>query len=58
MARAQAPSAQPNPGAELKKLGVFVGKITAVGEVKPGGGKMTSTSSCEWISDGFGVLCR
>jgi Protein of unknown function (DUF1579) len=58
MARAQALSAQPNPGAELKKLGVFVGRISAEGEVKPRGGKMTSASSCEWISDGFGVLCR
>jgi len=63
MALAQGPSGPPKPGAEVKELGVFVGKWTAVGDVKPGGGKMTShaaryTSSCEWISDGFGVLCR
>jgi hypothetical protein len=62
MALAQAPSGPPKPGPEVKKLGVFVGKWTAVGDVKPGGmgpgGTMTGTSSCEWISDGFGVLCR
>jgi len=61
-ALAQGPAGPPKPGPEVKKLGVFVGKWTAVGDVKPGGmgpgGKMTGTSSCEWISGGFGVLCR
>lgn len=62
MALAQAPSAPPKPGPEVKQLGVFVGKWTAAGDVKPSpmgpGGKMTGTESCEWISGGFGVLCR
>ncbi len=59
---AQAPSGPPKPGPEVKKLGVFVGRWDAVGDVKPGpigpGGKMTGFSACQSISDGFGVLCR
>jgi len=65
MALAQAPVAPPKPpkpGPETKKLGVFVGKWKVEADVKPGGisagGKTTGTSSCQWISDGFGVLCR
>jgi len=38
MALAQAPAGPPRPGPEVKKLGAFVGKWTAVGDVKSGGG--------------------
>ncbi|MGH9773322.1 MAG: hypothetical protein ACRD50_00060 [Candidatus Acidiferrales bacterium] len=55
---AQAPSSPPKPGPEPKKLGVFVGNWSAVGNVKHSGPQITYTSACEWVSDGFGVLCR
>jgi len=62
LAVAQTPPAPPKPGPEVKKLGAFVGKWTSEGEMKPGpmgpGGKVTGTDSCEWISGGFGVMCR
>jgi hypothetical protein len=63
MALAQAPPGPPKPGPEAKKLGVFVGKWIADGDVKPGGmlgpgGKSPGTESCEWTSGGFAVLCR
>ena len=50
------------PGPEHKRLGYFVGKWKAEGEVKPGpmgpGGKMTATDTCEWFEGGFSVVCR
>jgi hypothetical protein len=63
MALAQGPSGPPKPGPEVKKLGVFIGKWTADGNVKPGGmmgpgGESPGTESCEWTSGGFAVLCR
>jgi len=58
---AQAPQA-PKPGPEHARLGYFVGKWTAEGEVKPGpmgpGGKMTSSDTCEWFEGRFSVICR
>jgi hypothetical protein len=61
LAAAQAPEAQ-KPGPEHKRLGYFVGKWKAEGEVKPGpmgpGGKMTSSDDCEWFEGQFSVICR
>ena len=58
---AQAPPAT-KPGPEHARLGYFVGKWTAEGEMKPGpmgpGGKMTSTDTCEWFEGRFSVICR
>jgi hypothetical protein len=58
---AQTPEA-PKPSPEHARLGYFVGKWTAEGEVKPGpmgpGGKMTSTDTCEWFEGRFSVICR
>ena len=58
---AQAPQA-PKPGPEQARLGYFVGKWTAEGEVKPGpmgpGGKMTSSDNCEWFEGHFSVICH
>jgi hypothetical protein len=52
----------PKTSAEAKRLGVFVGKWTAEGELKPGpmgpGGKMPITRTCDWTYDGIGLLCR
>lgn len=58
VAAAQAP--QPSP--EHKRLGYFVGKWNAEGEMKPGpmgaGGKMKSSDTCEWFEGQFSVICR
>src|SRR6187399_409801 len=52
----------PKPGPEQERLGYFVGKWTAEGEVKPGpmgpGGKMTTTDNCEWFEGHYSVICR
>ena len=60
-AAAQAPVAS-KPGPEHARLGYFVGKWTAEGEMKPGpmgpGGKMTSSDNCEWFEGRFSVICR
>jgi uncharacterized protein DUF1579 len=57
----QAPAA-PKPGPEHQKLAYFAGRWNEVGDMKPGpmgpGGKMTATSSCEWFSGGFFLVCR
>lgn len=62
MALAQAPAEAPKPTPEHKKLGYYVGKWTAEGEMKPNpfapGGKFTSADSCEWFEGGFAVVCR
>jgi hypothetical protein len=63
LAGAQAASAQaPAPTAEHKRLGYFVGKWNAEGELKPGpmgpGGKYTASDTCEWFEGGFSVICR
>jgi uncharacterized protein DUF1579 len=58
---AQAPPA-PKPGPEHARLGYFVGKWNAEGELKPGpmgpGGKFTATDTCEWFEGRFSVICR
>lgn len=60
-ADAQGPQA-PKPGPEHQRLGYFVGKWTAEGEMKPGpfgpGGKMSTTDTCEWFEGRFAVVCR
>lgn len=61
VAAAQAPEA-PKPGPEHQRLGYFVGKWKAEGEIKPGpmgpGGKFTSTDNCEWFEGRYSVVCR
>jgi hypothetical protein len=58
---AQAPQAAA-PGPEHARLGYFVGKWNAEGEMKPGpmgpGGKMKSSDTCEWFEGKFSVICR
>lgn len=51
------------PGPEVKKLAVYVGKWTVEGNVPSGamgsgGGKTHGSTTCEWIADGYGVLCN
>ena len=52
----------PKPGPEHARLGYFVGKWKAQGEVKPGpmgpGGKFTSADKCEWFEGQFSVICH
>ena len=52
----------PKPGPEHARLGYFVGKWNAEGDIKPGpmgpGGKMNSTDTCEWYEGRFSVICR
>lgn len=52
----------PKPGPEQERLGYFVGKWTAEGEMKPGpmgpGGKMTTSDNCEWFEGHYSVICR
>jgi hypothetical protein len=58
---AQAAPAQ-KPGPEHQRLGYFVGRWKAEGEMKPGpmgpGGKVTATDTCEWFEGRFTVICR
>lgn len=55
-----APPQKPSP--EHQRLGFFVGRWKAEGEVKPGpmgpGGKITGTDTCEWFEGRFSVICR
>ena len=50
------------PGPEHQRLGYFVGRWQAEGEIKPGpmgaGGKVTATDNCAWFEGGFAVICR
>jgi uncharacterized protein DUF1579 len=52
----------PKPGPEHARLGYFVGKWAAEGEVKPGpmgpGGKFTSSDNCEWFEGRYSVICH
>jgi hypothetical protein len=56
------PGQAPKPGPEHQRLGYFVGKWTAEGEMKPGpmgpGGKFTSSDNCEWFEGRFAVVCH
>ena len=58
---AQAAQQVPKPGPEVQKLAMFAGRWTSTGDMKPGpmgsGGKMTSTSNCEWFQGGFYIVC-
>src|SRR2546426_10561000 len=60
--RAQTPAAAPGPGPEHQKLAYFLGRWRETVDMKPGpmgpGGKMTATSTCEWFSGGFYLVCR
>jgi hypothetical protein len=55
-------SSAPQPGPEVKELGRYAGKWAVLGDVKPGGmgagGRSTGSESCDWISNGFALLCR
>ncbi|HEX6104869.1 MAG TPA: DUF1579 family protein [Gemmatimonadales bacterium] len=57
-----AAQAAPTPGPEHARLGFFVGKWKAEGEIKPGpmgpGGKFTGSDTCEWFEGRFTVVCR
>jgi hypothetical protein len=61
IAFAQAPTAPPKPGPEVKKMAAMVGNWTSTYEEKPvmgmPAGKGTSTTSCVWTAGGFGVSC-
>lgn len=59
---AQSPARPPQPSAEHKKLGVFVGTWRDDVELKPGplgpGGKFSMMETCEWFDGGFSVVCH
>jgi hypothetical protein len=59
---AQAPTAPPTPGPEVKKMASMIGNWTTSWEMKPAmgmpGGKGTSTRFCVWTVGGFGVSCK
>lgn len=52
----------PKPGPEHQKLGYYVGKWKAEGELKANpmmpAGKYTATDECEWFEGGFAVVCN
>jgi hypothetical protein len=52
----------PQPSAEHKKLGVFVGTWNDEALMKPGpfgpGGKMNLTETCDWFTGGFSLICH
>jgi Protein of unknown function (DUF1579) len=60
--RSETQAGKPVPGPENKKLGFFVGRWTAVGDLKPSplmpGGKISSHDTCEWFEGGFAVVCH
>jgi hypothetical protein len=53
---------QPQPGPEVQKLAYYLGTWTGEGEAKSGpfgpGGKLSSTTTCEWFAGGFHLVCR
>ncbi len=61
IAFAQAPTAPPAPGPEVKKMAAMIGNWTSTYDMKAAmgmpGGKGTSTTSCVWTAGGFGVSC-
>jgi len=49
----------PKPGPEVQRLNTFVGTWTGVGEFKTEPtGKYEATTTCEWFTGGFVVVCR
>jgi len=52
----------PKPGPEVQKLAYYLGTWRGEGEAKAGpfgpGGKLSSTTSCEWFAGGFHLVCR
>ena len=63
VAVAQSAKTAPSPGPQVKKLAAYVGKWNVEANVPPdamggSGGKTTGTLTCEWVADGYGVLCR
>jgi hypothetical protein len=59
LAAAQAP---PKPTPAHARLGYFVGKWTAEGEMKPSpmgpGGRFTASDNCEWFEGRYSVICQ
>lgn len=53
---------QPRPGPEVGKLAYYLGTSRGEGAAKASpfqpGGKLTSTTSCEWFAGGFHPVCR
>jgi hypothetical protein len=63
IAFAQAPTAPPKPGPEVKKMAALIGTWTVTMDNKPvpgmsPGGKATATRTCVWTAGGFGVSCK
>jgi len=62
LATAQDTGMAPKPGPEHEKLGYFVGKWTAEGQVADNpfmpGGKVVSHDDCTWFEGGFAVVCH
>jgi hypothetical protein len=56
------PPQPPKPGPEHQRLGYFVGRWRAEGEMKASpmgpGGKVVSDDMCEWFDGHFAVVCR
>ena len=62
--RGQSQSALPQPGPEVQKLAVMVGRFRNEGEVKAGSMglntpamKVRGTDECRWTAGGFGLVC-
>lgn len=59
---AQAPTAPPKPGPEVKKMAAMIGNWSTTYDMKPmpgmsPGGKGSSTTTCSWTAGGYGVSC-
>lgn len=52
----------PKPGPEIEKLAYYLGTWRGEGEAKGGpfgpAGKLSSTTTCEWFTGGFHLVCR
>jgi hypothetical protein len=53
---------EPKPGPEVQKLAYWLGTWKGEGETKGGpfgpAGKLSSTTTCEWFTGGFHLVCR
>ena len=53
---------QPKAGPEIAKLAYYLGSWRGEGEAKARpfgpGGKLSSTTTCEWFDGGFHLVCR